>query len=271
MDKSIENSSISVIIPAYNAEKTIERAVKSIYLQSRRDLIKEVLVIDDGSNDQTQKIVLNLIKKWPEFSLRIISKENGGVASARNIGLQKANGKWIAFLDADDEWTQEKLAIQEDILNRYPEIDCLGANHTEQPIRILGHTIDKLYRPNIKEVCLKSFPQTSTILLKKRIFEEIGGFDEARQYAEDGQFFNKVCLRYGYYYTPEQLCIYDGGKRGFGDKGLSGNLKAMKNGVDANMKELLIRKEISLPFYCFIRIFNDMKYIRRLMITKCKI
>lgn len=270
MGQSLESNSISVIIPAYNAEKTIERALKSVRLQSKAELILEVLVIDDGSTDQTSQIVNNFLEKYTDFPLRLITKANGGVSSARNRGMEEAKGKWLALLDSDDVWTSNKLEVQAKIINEHPEIDFLGANHLEGPFKILGKTVSTLCRPTIEDVCIKSLPQPSTALFKRKIFDEIGGFDESRSYAEDGQFFNKICINYGFYFIPNQLSIYDGGKRGFGISGLSGNIRAMQDGVRANMLELLNRKEISLLFYLFITCFNEMKYLRRVLVMKWK-
>ncbi|WP_203268580.1 glycosyltransferase [Streptococcus uberis] len=270
MDQRIESKSISVIIPAYNSEKTIERALNSVRLQSSAELILEVLVIDDGSTDSTAHIVENFQTKYIEFPLKIISKTNSGVSAARNIGMKIARGKWIALLDSDDEWLSNKLEIQANIINKNTEIDFLGASHLDGTFKILGKKITSLYRPTIEDVCIKSLPQPSTAIFKKSIFEEIGGFDESRSYAEDGQFFNKICVNYGFYFIPVQLSIYDGGKRGFGVSGLSGNIKAMQEGVRANMKELRQQKNISLIFYLFITCYNEMKYLRRILIMKWK-
>ncbi|MTB61755.1 glycosyltransferase family 2 protein [Streptococcus uberis] len=270
MGQSIESNSISVIIPAFNAEKTIERALDSVRLQSSPELILEVLVIDDGSTDQTAKIVNNFQEKYNDFPLRLISKINGGVSTARNRGMEEAQGKWLALLDSDDEWSLNKLEVQANIINENSEIEFLGANHTDKPLKILGKVIKDLYKPNIKELCIKTFPQTSTAIFKRKIFEEIGGYDESRRYCEDAQFFNKICINYGFYFIPNQLSIYDGGKRGFGVSGLSGNIKAMQEGVRANMKELRQQKNISLIFYLFITCYNEMKYLRRILIMKWK-
>ena len=112
------------------------------------------------------------------------------------------------------------------------------------------------------------YPQTSAVIFKRRIYEEIGGYDESRRYCEDGQFFMKVCDKYNYYYHPDKVVVFDGGKRGFGAEGLSGNLKAMHESLILNMKELYQQKKISLLFYVFIRLLNAAKYVRRIVICR---
>lgn len=97
---------ISVVIPAYNAKETIAETLDSVFAQSRP--ADEVIVVDDGSTDQTSHLVK---AKYPDT--RIIKTSNKGAASALNIGIGQATGDLIAFLDADDLWTKEKLFIQE--------------------------------------------------------------------------------------------------------------------------------------------------------------
>lgn len=260
--------SLSVVIPAYNASRSIERTLDSIRCQTYISFIKEIIVINDGSTDNTSELVENYGNKYPGLPIILINKSNGGVSSARNEGMKMAKGSWIGLCDSDDEWVDTKVQQQYEILSTHGEIDFLGGNHTHYPVKILGRTINELHRGNVKELCIKMYPQTSAAIFKKKIFEDIGGYDESRRYAEDGQFFMKICERYKYYYHPDKVVEFDGGKRGFGGSGLSGNLKAMQDGVRMNLRELLNRKSISLGFYLFVRMFIEIKYIRRIVLTK---
>ena len=94
--------SVSAVIPAYNAGDTIERALNSVYAQTYENTI-EVIVVDDGSTDETAQIVRD---RFPDVIL--IQQRNAGAAAARNSGVSAASGEWIAFLDADDEWLPEE-------------------------------------------------------------------------------------------------------------------------------------------------------------------
>lgn len=268
MEAAIDELSTTVIIPAYNSERTIIRALESVRNQTESKHILEILVINDGSTDSTEQLVNEYNNKHPECQIRLITKENGGVSKARNTGLKEAKGNWIALLDSDDEWYSEKLHKQFEIIKSHPEVDFLGANHLDHDIKILGRRIDQLYKPSVKELCIKMFPQTSTTIFRKKIFDEIGGYDENRQYCEDGQFFFRICERYNYYYMPEQLITFDSGRRGFGVSGLSANLKGMQDGQRKNNRELFDRKAITFPFYVFISAFSELKYIRRIIICK---
>ena len=94
---------VSVIIPAYNVEKYIEKCIDSVVKQTYKNL--EILVVDDGSKDETGKILDKI--KSSDQRIRVVHKENGGVSSARNTGLDIATGDYIAFLDADDYWAED--------------------------------------------------------------------------------------------------------------------------------------------------------------------
>ena len=237
MGEKVEDYTTSIIIPAYNSEATIIRALESIRKQTAIEQIMEVIVVNDGSKDNTAKLVNEYKEQNPKFPLILINKINGGVSTARNAGLKIAKGSWIALLDADDEWNSNKLQRQFDIIRKNPEIDFLGGNHVDRDIKILWKKITHLYSPTVNELCIKMFPQTSTVVFKRKIYDTIGGYDETRKYCEDGQFFLKICEHYQYYYLPEKLITFDAGRRGFGISGLSGNLKEMQRGLMDNFKE----------------------------------
>lgn len=259
---------ISVIIPAYNAERTIKRALESIKNQTALSKILEVIIINDGSTDKTKDIITTYQMENPEMNICVINQENGGVSKARNAGLKVARGKYIALLDSDDEWLPNKLKRQYEIMKQKPEIDFLGAAIDEKPLKILFKKIDKLYKANLKDICIKCFPQTSTVIFKKAVLDLVGYYDENQNYAEDGNFYQRVCLACNYYYLPEKLVDYDNGKQGFGQSGLSENLKEMYIG---NVKNLLdLKDNISFLFYISMRFFYYIKYIRRILITKLR-
>ena len=121
---SVDNDSsysVSAVIPAYNAEKYIERAIDSALAQSH--LPDEIIVVDDGSDDGTGEVV----KKYGE-SIRYINQENTGASAARNAGVKAAKNEWIAFLDGDDEWLSDNLESQMAILRRNKNLVWSTAN-----------------------------------------------------------------------------------------------------------------------------------------------
>lgn len=257
---------ISVVIPAYNAEHVLTDAVLSVMQQTALQSICEIIIVNDGSHDNTSNVMIALKKQYiNRMFINLIEKENGGASSARNAGIKAAKGDWIALLDADDEWLPNKIERQIQTIQEHPEIDFLGTGSDDRELKILHRKIDYLYKANMKDLCIKSFPVTPSILFRKDIIETVGYFDETKKYMEDSDFCLRVCERYNYYYLPESLVRTGHGKKALGEAGLSSNIKGMHLGRLDNMKHLYQRKSISYGFYCFCRLFNFIKYcIRRI-------
>jgi len=112
---------ISVVIPLYNKEKTIEQSLRSVLQQKGCDF--EVVVVNDGSTDNS----VEQVKKIDDARIRFFSKVNGGPGSARNLGAEKAQGEWIVFLDADDELLPNALQIFADAIQSHPDVDIFDA------------------------------------------------------------------------------------------------------------------------------------------------
>lgn len=270
MSKELGLKKISVVIPMYNSKDTIISTLDSIKYQTALNQILEIIVVNDGSTDNSLFLLNKYIEQNIELPIVVIDKENGGVSSARNIGMKKAKGEWIALLDSDDEWLPKKIEIQMKTIQEHSEIDFLGGDIDDRGLKILWKRINGLYKANVKDLCLKMFPQTSVAIFRKRIFREIGGYDENQSYAEDGNYFLKICTKYNYYHLPVQMICYGGGKPGFGFSGLSANLKKMYEGNIKNIKELKRDSIINLRFYLFLRGFYCANYIRRIMISEMR-
>lgn len=114
--------SVAAVIPAYNAEHYIGRAIDSVLAQSRP--ADEIIVVNDGSNDNTEKVIKTYGDK-----VQYVRQENAGPGAARNTGIKTAQSKWIAFLDADDEWMSDYLKMQLQLLQRNPEMVWSSANY----------------------------------------------------------------------------------------------------------------------------------------------
>jgi glycosyltransferase involved in cell wall biosynthesis len=205
---------VSVIIPAYNAGECIGRAIESVLGQSYPEY--EIVVVDDGSTDNTAEIVRQYGDK-----VRYIYQKNAGVAVARNAGIAVARGDWIAFLDADDEWLPNKLKAQMDLLARNPELRWCGANRFQSdgtrkaPVgssdiiaQALGTSdaFPSYFAAAASGVCNI---QTSTLVVRKRIFAQLGGFDPNREVMDEDL---DMWLRIAHYhrqigYIPDALSI----------------------------------------------------------------
>jgi len=176
---------ISVIIPTFNRRDMLLEAIKSVFAQTL--LPDEVIIVDCGSKDGTRDAVLG-------YSQKVIFLETNtpGASSQRNIGISKAKNDFIAFLDDDDIWHPEKLKIQMKFLETHPEIAMISSGNIR-----MGNEI-KIDRPNwtcgdlYKKLFMKSFISTPTVVVKKDVFNRIGGFNENYKRAEDYDLWLRI-------------------------------------------------------------------------------
>ena len=258
---------ISVVIPMYNSSKTILSTLNSVKTQTI--LPFEVLIIDDGSLDESATIVEDFISNNLTLNIHLVKKVNGGVSTARNAGIKLAQGDCIALLDSDDEWLPNKLERQIQVLSENPNIDFLGTNRNGESFSaVLWNKLEHLTKISAKLLLFKNYFSPPTIIFKKQIFFELGGFDENQRYAEEGNYFIRIAQRYNCYLLDESLVITGGRKAHFGHSGLSGNLKQMELGELKNIKDSLNLNIINYFEYIFLIMFSLLKYVRRLLIVK---
>ncbi|WP_312518694.1 glycosyltransferase [Anaerospora sp.] len=186
----MEDNKISVIIPAYNREKTIEYAINSVLEQTY--LPYEIIVVDDCSTDNTKTIVANIKKNSIKVKIHYIClKANAGAQVARNEGVKFARGKWIAFLDSDDIWEKNKLELQIDIA-KVNQFNPFIVVHGNCLVRKDGMSKDSEWKlPNISgdnvySTLLKQpGPMFQAIFTSKMAIEKIGYLDnEVPSYQE---------------------------------------------------------------------------------------
>lgn len=159
---------ISVVIPAYNAEATLAETLASVLAQTR--LPDEIIVVDDGSTDRTAEIA-----EAASSRIQVVCQINLGAAAALNTGLKLAIGDQVAFIDADDLWTHDKLATQMRVLAECPDFDGVGGHMSKFLCPTNDAEINKRYRlPKAPE----PFWAAGTVLLRRRCFERCGGFAE---------------------------------------------------------------------------------------------
>lgn len=189
--------SISVIIPSYNSEKTLSRAINSVLSQNFPVL--EILVIDDGSTDGTRNLIE---KEFPQ--VRYIYQNNQGASAARNNGATVAQGEWLALLDADDLWKPGKLAKQWDIIQSHPDSVFIttGREFAHQRKIYNGSNI---YRWRIEQLLAHNRVHTSSVMVKREIFQSLGGFDPGLVTGEDWDLWLRIVHRYPAYGTTKRL------------------------------------------------------------------
>jgi glycosyltransferase involved in cell wall biosynthesis len=259
---------VSVIIPMYNAESTIKTCIDSVLKQTYKGKV-EIIVVNDGSKDNSHVIVEELIRtNNANINIQLINKENGGVSSARNIGIYSARGEYIALLDADDRWLERKLDVQMEILKSNTQIDFIGCSRNNEELKIFGKKIGTLHKATVKELLVKMYPQTSTAVFKRILFEQFGGYNENMTHAEDGELWLRYCANANFYCIPDSLVITGDGKPHFGHSGLSANLEAMHKGNLFILKEAFNERKIGFISYSLFFVFYEIKYLRRVLLTK---
>jgi glycosyltransferase involved in cell wall biosynthesis len=260
---------VSVIIPVYNSENTIIKAIDSIKNQTYKGKM-EIILINDGSKDNSLCVIKEYIKNFSaeNIEIRIINQENKGASAARNRGLREAKGKYIALLDSDDEWLENKLEKQLEILEKNREIDFLGCNRNGEQTKILFKIYKELKKIELKHLLIKVMPATPCAIFKRDILEDVGYYDETQRYSEDANYWMKICAAgKNFYMMPESLVITGAGKPHFGFSGLSSNLVGMHEGTLKNLRDMLKINAISRGEYLFFNIFYHLKYFRRILIV----
>ena len=195
---------ISIIVPTRNRAKLIPRAINSILRQTYKNF--EIIIVDGHSTDNTKAVIDSYHDPRIRYFLQEIPK-NG--AQATNEGIAKAKGKYIAFLDDDDEWLPEKLAKQVSLINSLPEeygmVYCWmdyfnGEGH-------IIHQTHPILRGNIFEKVLltESIGGTPTYLVRKAVIDAVGGFDTNLVYGDDGEFIRRIAKYYKVEFVPEVL------------------------------------------------------------------
>jgi glycosyltransferase involved in cell wall biosynthesis len=209
----VDHPLVTVIVPAYNAARTIEETLLSVRAQSYERL--EILVVDDGSRDATAAIVQ--AHAASDRRVQLVSQGNAGVAAARNAGLGRAQGAYVAFVDADDVWRADKIALQLAAFDAAgPEVGLVYSWHAL--IDDNSRVIQALPRPSIGEDLLEALARTnivgngSSALVRRELAVSIG-FDEGLRRAraegcEDRKFYFAVAERASFALVPDFLVGY---------------------------------------------------------------
>ncbi len=205
-------NSVSVIIPTYNRSFSLERAVVSVMKQTLPS--DELIIVDDGSTDDTYRRMQELSKKYPG-KIITFHQSNSGPAAARNLGIKNAKGSMIAFLDSDDHWKKTKLEKQFHVMQKNPE--CL-ISHTKEIWFRKGKHLNqkKIHIPRTGDIfdhcVILCGVGMSTVMARKQLFDLVGQFDEDFQCCEDYEFWLRVSAKYSFKLIDEALTIKEGGR-----------------------------------------------------------
>ncbi len=202
---------VSVIIPTYNRQRCIERALKSVQNQTLEDI--EIIVCDDASTDSTQDIIRACQKTDSRVQLLCLS-ENQGAGAARNLGMRAAKGEYIAFLDSDDEWLPEKLARQVARMDAEPQeigacfcgATIIKNGNTARPV---AYVPDKKWEHDTfrQFVTERIMFLTPTILLRRSCLQNSGLMVPEMRRNQDREFLLRLFSHYGLAVIPEPYVI----------------------------------------------------------------
>lgn len=246
---------VSVVIPVYNSAKYIEETLDSVLSQTYTDF--EVIVVDDGSKDKTPSIVKQYQVKYPE-KIRLIQKENGGPASARNAGIKVAWGEFIAFNDSDDLWLPLKLEKQMEHFNSDPQVGLVYSKYTSfRDDKELRTKPEKGYSGWIfTKLLSKSIIQASTMMVKRECLDAVGLFDESFSLADEYDMSLRIAKKFQCHFVDKELTRYrihdtNASKNDllFDKENLKIYKKIYNNDTDLSKNEKKLLKK-RIPRYC---------------------
>jgi len=198
---------VSVIVPTHNRAHLVAEAVDSVLAQTFGNL--EVIVIDDGSTDNT----LEVLQTFSDSRIRVIRQNNLGISGARNTGIRAARGKYIAFLDSDDIWLPELLATEVPVLEERPEIDIVYAK--AQAMDAAGNpkpqtlgTTERFPGEYLRSMLYGFFGCLPTTILRRECFDSVGLFDESLKGRVDWDMFLRMSQYHRFRFINRVLARY---------------------------------------------------------------
>jgi glycosyltransferase involved in cell wall biosynthesis len=255
---------VSAIIPAYNSEDFIAETLDSVFAQTYRPV--EIIIVDDGSTDRTADIVKNYqAREDNETKLMYIYQQNSGPSNARNTGIQSATGKYIAFLDADDLWPEDKLRKQTELLEVHQDVVLIfGDVRRFSKSKGIAESMftrqkctkeffgDFFYvKDAYRKLLIRNFIPTGTVMIRKKYFQNGLFFDESFRHVEDLDLWLRIAMNNAIAYSTG---IWEF-KRDH-DKNLSNNAETMMTALinviekhSGNFQPFLKENKINLKKY----------------------
>ena len=202
----VDKPLVSVVMATYNMSRYLPLAVRSVLAQTYENI--ELLIVDDGSTDDTAKVVEPFLDD-PRVKYRI--QENKGQASAKNHGIRESSGEYIAFLDADDMWAPEKIDLQLPVFSRsetlgvvYSRLAYIDENGTQLKV-----SDEELFRGRVSgPLLIRNFVGFSTSVVRKECFDRLGGFKEQIRMGIDYDLWLRFSTQYEFDYVDRPLLYY---------------------------------------------------------------
>lgn len=263
-----DTSPVTAVIPCFRNATTLRRAVKSVFAQTNRP--REVIVVDDASDDEDTEVLLSVLEVEYGDLVKVIRLDsNGGPSGARNRGWEAASQPFIAFLDADDAWHHEKIALQMPLM-----LGPHGASISGHPISIntffkcdANVDVEHLARPlRIGQLLFRNQLLTSSVIVKASLQQR---FDPSRRLCEDYDLWLRILMAGEFCrYLPIPLTTTF--KASFGEGGLSKDLFAMEQAQAGVYRGLVADRLISTPTYAALVVWGWVRFARRVAISKTR-
>jgi len=251
---------VSVIIPCFRCKETIGRAVRSVARQTF--VPKELILVDDASGDATLAQLNELARLYKDGWIRVIALEhNLGAGEARNAGWQAATQEFVAFLDADDSWLDEKIEKQFGIMSSNRGLSLTGYTDRDQPTEVENNS-EMMLVERVQVLARNPF-WTSSVMLRRALSQR---FRTGQRYAEDYLLWQEiVCSGAKAARLPFNMSVSY--KPVFGESGLSAHLWRMEFGELGNYACLRRAGHIGWGAQLFFQLFSVVKFSRRLFIA----
>lgn len=258
--------SISVVVPCYNCEKTLTRAVQSVQKQTVQPI--ELILIDDKSSDGTRYLIGELQSQSPPGWLKTIYLErNGGAADARNHGWDIARGHFIAFLDADDAWHPQKLQLQQKLIAEHQDCSICGSDYevvTTNDVEVQEIVNSMPIGSLTVTQCLVRNPLVTPSLMVRKLLTQ--RFPKGQRHADDHMFLMSSALAGEKIYKIHLPLVYVF-KHMYASSGLNSQMVAMERSELRNYTTLFRDRRLSLPSYLFLVTLSIVKFARRLLVV----
>lgn len=253
------NPRFTVVMPAYNAAAYLPQTIESVLSQTFTDF--ELIIIDDGSKDNTAAIAYNYQEK--DKRVKVLPQSNQGVSATRNKGIDRSNSKYIAFIDADDKWLPDNLSFHLQHLEQNPD---LGVSYGKvEFLHPDGKHTGKIARGRLKALQPQHFlynnptMTVSNLVVRQQVFQEIGCFDCTMKYSEDLDFLFRVACSHWRIEGIDRVLLGYRTTQG----GLSSQLYKMEEGWETLIAKARVRApELVEKHYSKAR-SNHLRYLAR--------
>lgn len=256
---------ISVITPVYNGGTFVRATLETVANQSIPPL--EVIIIDDGSTDNTREIVQQFIENHPSLNATLLLGEHAGAGAARNIGIQKAAGSWIAFLDSDDLWDPKKLELIASAHRQMPNANFICHNEFHRDLsgqaRLVNYRVG--YRADeslTRQLYSRNFFSTSAVVCTRDLLTSFGGFNPSFPNAQDYELWLRMSEQINVLFVDEALGTY---VERLGNITSGGVLKRLRH----NLRVLFLhRHKVTYPIFMRTALKVTTSFLRQFLRIK---